>query len=134
MQECYHPEATFSDPAFGILNAEEVKAMWEMLLRRAPDLGVNFNIESADEQSAEVSWIANYVFSATKRQVINPVHSRLVLKDGLIYQQTDSFNFHNWAKQSLGLIGMLLGGTTFLQNKTRAKARQALMTYMGNRS
>lgn len=134
MQECYHPEATFSDPAFGILNSHEVKAMWEMLLSRAPELSLNFTIDKVDDQSAEVDWIASYVFSATKRQVVNPVHSRFILKDGLIFQQTDSFNYHNWAKQSLGFIGMLLGGTTYLQNKTRAKAKQALLSYMNAKS
>ena len=28
MQSCYHTDAVFSDPVFGLLEADQVKAMW----------------------------------------------------------------------------------------------------------
>ena len=35
MQDCYGDNPVFSDPAFGLLQGEEVKAMWEMLCKNA---------------------------------------------------------------------------------------------------
>ena len=37
MGDCYHEEASFSDPVFRNLNANETKAMWSMLIERAKD-------------------------------------------------------------------------------------------------
>src|SRR4051812_46648134 len=40
MAACYAPEATFSDPAFGRLDAADAGAMWRMLTERAEDLRI----------------------------------------------------------------------------------------------
>ena len=42
MQDAYGVNSTFTDPVFGTLRSEEVKAMWEMLIKRAPDLNIDF--------------------------------------------------------------------------------------------
>jgi limonene-1,2-epoxide hydrolase len=33
MQSCYSDDAVFNDPAFGLLDATETRAMWEMLMQ-----------------------------------------------------------------------------------------------------
>ena len=43
MNSCYSDDIVFSDPAFGLLRGEEVKAMWEMLCKRARDLEIRFS-------------------------------------------------------------------------------------------
>jgi ketosteroid isomerase-like protein len=43
MQNCYHADATFHDPAFQDLRANEVRVMWQMLLTSAKDLKVSFD-------------------------------------------------------------------------------------------
>ena len=40
MAACYAPDARFSDPVFGRLDAQQTGAMWEMLTSRAEDLTV----------------------------------------------------------------------------------------------
>ena len=51
MAACYHPEATFEDPAFGKLQGREVGQMWAMLLERGgDDLEITYSdIRAGDE-------------------------------------------------------------------------------------
>lgn len=130
MQACYHEDACFSDPAFGDLHAAEVKAMWEMLLKRAPDLAVSFCDMRVDGDIGYIQWRAAYTFSATGRKVINNVTATFTFKDNLILTHNDKFNFYAWAKQSLGMKGFLLGNTGFLKKKVQQQARKSLEAFM----
>ena len=66
MQSCYNDGAIFNDPAFGILEGDEVRAMWEMLCKNAKDFKLSFsNIQLLDEEYATCNWVANYTFSRT---------------------------------------------------------------------
>ena len=49
MQNCYANKATFSDPVFHNLNAEQVRAMWEMLCLRDKDLEIEFKDVKANQ-------------------------------------------------------------------------------------
>ncbi len=40
MAACYHPDARFSDPAFGELRGAEIGRMWRMLTERGEELEV----------------------------------------------------------------------------------------------
>jgi hypothetical protein len=132
MGTLYHPEATFSDPAFPGLHGAEVPSMWEMLLNRAKgDISIEFELLSADEQRARVRWTANYLFSATGRKVTNVVTTEMEIENGLIIRQRDSFSFWKWSRQALGLPGWLLGWTGFLRRKVQENAREGLRRFMG---
>ena len=48
MAACYAPNATFVDPAFGRLDAEQTKAMWQMLTSQADDLTVELVEHESD--------------------------------------------------------------------------------------
>jgi len=39
----YHDEVEFSDPAFGILKANEAKAMWKMLCQKVKDFQLEYH-------------------------------------------------------------------------------------------
>lgn len=134
MQACYHPSAKFSDPVFGDLSVDEVRAMWAMLSKRAPELQLEYTIHTIDDLTAKASWEAAYIFSATGRQVLNKVTANFVLQDGLILQHTDHFDFHEWASQALGLKGQLLGWTSYFRNKVKAQASLGLKSYMSKKS
>ena len=43
MQDCYDDEVIFQDPAFGVLNGEEAKLMWEMLAKNAKNFSLVFS-------------------------------------------------------------------------------------------
>lgn len=127
MVQCYHPEIRFQDPAFGVLNGDDARNMWLMLVN--PGLKLTFSNVEADERTGRADWVAVYTFSKTGRQVTNRIHAEFEFKDGLIYRHTDTFSFHKWASQALGLSGKLLGWTSFLQNKVRTQALENLRRF-----
>ncbi len=130
MAALYADEATFADPAFGRLDAREVRAMWQMLVGRAGDLRIEHRTLSEEADSARVRWIAHYTFSQTGRPVVNVIDARMRLRAGAIVEHVDRFDFHRWSRQALGLPGLLLGWTPFLQRKVQDQARAGLRQFM----
>jgi hypothetical protein len=112
------------------LNANEVKAMWEMFCVKGKDLKIEFKYVSANEKTASAEWMAVYSFSATGRKVVNRIKSNFIIEQGKIAKHTDQFNFYDWAKQALGISGLLLGWTDFVKIKVRAAAMKNLDDYM----
>ncbi len=125
MAACYHPDARFSDPAFGELRGREVGDMWRMLTGRATDLSVE--LREHDDSSAR--WIARYTFGRTGREVVNDVKAAFVFRDGLIAEHDDRFSFWTWSRQALGPAGLALGWTPILRNKVRTQARADLAKF-----
>ncbi|MBI3521006.1 MAG: nuclear transport factor 2 family protein [Bacteroidetes bacterium] len=130
MQACYADNATFSDAVFKDLNAEQVKAMWEMLIKSGKDMVIEFSNVNASEQTASAEWVAYYTFSRTGNKVINRIKAQFWIENGKIVKHIDFFDFYTWAKQSLGLTGLLLGWTPFLKNKITATAMGNLKAFM----
>jgi hypothetical protein len=133
MGACYHPEATFKDEAFDLRTAEEIHAMWEMLCKRGKDLRVEFHIVGSDGDRVSAHWDAYYTFSKTGRKVYNSIDASFVIKDGLIFEHRDRFDFRRWSRQALGLPGVLLGWSSFLQKKVRKTAMEGLREFMAKR-
>ncbi len=130
MVACYHPEAAFSDPAFGLLDHAHVCGMWRMLLARARDLRVTFTVRAADDERGEVAWEARYTFSRSGRPVHNIITGQFGFKDGLILAHRDGFDLHAWARQALGWKGALFGGMGWFQRSLQAQARKGLAAYL----
>ncbi|MCU0324997.1 MAG: nuclear transport factor 2 family protein [Spirosomaceae bacterium] len=130
MGECYHDEATFTDEAFVNLNAQEVRAMWQMLCVRAKDFRLEFSQIKAEDNIGSAHWEAWYLFSQSGNKVHNIIDAAFEFKDGKISKHRDSFDFHRWAGQALGLTGKLLGWTSFLKNKVQTTARRGLDKFM----
>lgn len=130
MQNCYADNATFSDPVFENLNATEVRAMWQMLITRGKDLKLEFKNITAGTRHGNAEWMAAYTFSATGNKVVNKIKASFVFENGKIIHHKDSFDFYNWARQALGIKGLLLGRTSFLQRKVRQQARNGLVKFM----
>jgi ketosteroid isomerase-like protein len=130
MGQCYHEEAIFNDPAFVNLNAQEVRAMWQMLCERGTDLKLEFSDIQTNENTGKCHWEAYYTFSQTRRKVHNIIDAEFEFKEGKIWRHTDKFNFYRWAKQALGMTGWLLGWTSFLQTKVQETARKSLDKFM----
>jgi ketosteroid isomerase-like protein len=130
MCECYHPNVQFRDPVFGLLKGEEVCQMWRMLLERSKgNLKINFSEIKANDHLGSARWIAHYNFSKTNRKVVNTIASKFLFKDGLIIKHTDDFDIWKWSKQALGIKGLLLGWTGFMQKKIQEQARMNLKKY-----
>ena len=131
MNSCYSDDIVFSDPVFGLLRGDEVKAMWEMLCKNAKDFSLTFtNIQSLDEEYATCNWTASYTFSKTGRRVVNHIKAFMKLKDGKIIEHSDAFRISKWAAQALGFKGVLLGWTGFMKRKIQNNARKNLIAFI----
>ena len=131
------PHAAFTDPVFGTLNAVQTAAMWRMLMGRAPEMTVSFELNRSGQaqpqpevQTARGQWDAHYTLSQTGRPVHNVVQATMQMRDGLIYRHTDIFDFWRWARQALGLPGMLLGWTPALHRRVSGTALAGLQASM----
>ena len=132
MQASYHPEASFSDPVFPDLSADEVKAMWKMLTTSAKDLKVNFRDVQADDRQGSCRWEADYTFTGTGRKVHNKISAEFEFSEGKIIRHKDHFDFWRWSRMALGRPGLLLGWSPYLLNAVRKKVRRRLLRYMQN--
>ena len=131
MQSCYHDEAVFNDPAFGLLDVNETRAMWKMLCKRAKDFSLHYgNIKILDEEYTTTEWTASYLFSKSGRRIINKITAHMKFKDGLIIEHTDAFDIYRWCRQALGLTGLLLGWTSFMHKKIQKQAKAGLEKFM----
>ena len=126
MVACYHPEATFSDPAFPRLDRAGVAAMWRMLCARGKDLRVTASGIDADAASGRAHWEATYTYSGTGRRVVNRIDAAFEFRDGLILRHRDRFDLYRWMRQALGAKGLLLGWFPPAQAAVRAGAARAL--------
>jgi ketosteroid isomerase-like protein len=129
MAACYAPDIEFSDPVFGVLRGREAGDMWRMLLARAAEFSLAFDNIKSVGQTATANCVATYRFSQTGRLVVNRINSRFVIRDGLIIEHHDSFDLWTWSRQALGFKGLLLGWTSFVQNRIRAQAANGLRAY-----
>lgn len=125
MNACYAPDVRFSDPAFGPLEGDRARAMWSMLMGRAKDLRVTYEIGEVGDTTGAGSWVANYTFS-TGRHVENRISSKFTFRDGLIATHDDSFDIWRWASQALGPQGMLLGWSPVVKSAIRKQALRGL--------
>ncbi|MBL8113653.1 MAG: nuclear transport factor 2 family protein [Acidobacteria bacterium] len=124
MAACYAENATFDDPAFSLRGADCGK-MWIGLMRRAKDFSAQYTIAKAGSGTATVEWTARYLFGG-KNPVTNVILSELVLENGRIVKQVDTFDFPRWAGQALGLPGKLFARFAWFQAKVRKKAAAGL--------
>ncbi len=134
MASCYHDQIEFSDPAFRNLKGDEAKNMWKMLLERAKgNIKIEFKNVTANGEKGSADWSADYVFSKTGRNVHNEIHAEFEFKDGKIFRHNDTFDLWKWSKQALGLPGILLGWSGFMQNKISRTAMDSLHEYNKNK-
>ncbi len=134
MTACYHDDIVFEDPAFGVLKGKRAKAMWQMLCQSQK--GKDFKVVVSDIKGNAINgsahWEAYYMFSKTGRNVHNKIDAEFVFKDGLIIKHNDNFNLHNWAKQAMGLKGIIMGRTRYFSNKLKSQTNYLLDTYIAN--
>jgi ketosteroid isomerase-like protein len=132
MAACYADDVVFSDPVFGELYGEEARDMWRLLVQRAQDFSLTFEVVDADDRSGHARWVASYQFSQTGRQVVNRIEARFAFRDGRIVEHRDSFDLWLWLRQALGMRGTLLGWSPFVRKLIRSQARNGLKTYRRN--
>lgn len=126
----YADDAVFSDSVFTHLNAEQVRAMWHMLLTSSSDLAIVYEVLKDTPLEAQVRWTATYTFSRTGRKVVNVITGTLQLRDGKVIKHVDTFDFHRWARQALGPVGLMLGWLRGFRAKVQAGAMERLESFI----
>jgi ketosteroid isomerase-like protein len=134
MTACYHDAIVFEDPAFGVLKGERAKAMWQMLCesQKGKDFKVVVSNIKGNTENGAAHWEAYYTFGKTGRNVHNKIDAEFQFKDGLIIKHTDRFNLHNWAKQAIGIKGLVMGRTRYFSNKLKSKTNALLDKHILN--
>ncbi len=135
MCECYHPKILFRDPAFGTLKGNDVCQMWKMLIEKSNgNIKIEFSEVKTEGDFGTAFWTATYNFSKTNRKVINSIAAQFHFEGGLIIKHIDDFDIWRWAKQALGLKGILLGWTGFMQKKIQQQALVSLKKFKETKS
>ncbi|MGJ7492320.1 nuclear transport factor 2 family protein [Variovorax sp. ZT4R33] len=136
MAACYAPDATFRDEVFELRGAREIGGMWTMLctgtaVKGAQVWKLTYRGVQADAAGGQAHWDAHYLFSATGRIVDNAIDARFTFTpEGLIATHRDRFAFWTWARQALGLPGLLLGWSPSLRRKVRSTAASNLKAFL----
>ncbi|MHB8634298.1 MAG: nuclear transport factor 2 family protein [Thermoplasmatota archaeon] len=131
MAACYHPEAHFCDPVFPRLVGPQVGAMWRMLCERAQDLQLTLEAVDLHGGVGTARWRASYTFAATGRAVTNHGKAWFAVRDGLLIEHRDEWDFHAWARQALGWRGAALGWSKPFQRKVQRQAARQLEAFPG---
>ncbi|MFZ5502114.1 MAG: nuclear transport factor 2 family protein [Pseudomonadota bacterium] len=133
MIACYHPDVTFSDPVFPLLEGQHANAMWQMLCENGKDLDIEFRDVSADDHGGQAHWEAHYTLPTTGRKIHNKIDARFDFRDGKIFRHRDHFNFWAWASQALGWKGFLFGWSVAVRNRVRSQAAKRLESFMSRK-
>jgi ketosteroid isomerase-like protein len=134
MARCYHDEVFFSDPAFPLLQGEEARDMWRMLVSRATDLEIRLEEASADGEGGRARWTATYTFGRTGRKVVNRISAMFAFRDGRIVRHYDRFSFWRWSAQALGPLGRFLGWFAPVKWMVRRQAAAQLERFRAGRA
>lgn len=129
MAACYADAATFSDPVFPALDADQARAMWRMFCEGGNEIAVSHRDVTADDRHGRAHWEAIYDFPKTGRRVHNKIDAEFEFSDGLITRHRDSFDLYRWTRMALGPLGTVLGWTPIVQNQVRAQAAAQLRRF-----
>lgn len=130
MAACYAPDVIFEDPAFGRLEGKDAHDMWRMLMKRGGGATeISFGDVWSEGERASTDWMARYNYGPKGRMVINEIHAEFIIKDGKIVKHIDTFNLWRWARQALGLNGMLLGWSAFFKARMNETTKGLLADY-----
>lgn len=130
MVNCYGDGIVFSDPAFGVLQGDDARNMWRMLLKNAKgNIKIAYSDVHADDRTGTAKWIAEYIFSKTGNRVVNKISAAFEFENGKIKRHADDFDLWNWSSQALGWKGMMLGWTGFMKKQIQQQARKSLHAF-----
>ena len=132
MAACYAEHARFEDEAFALQGRRQIGGMWRMLCSATQAQGrAQWQLRASDITDRSAHWEADYLFPASGRLVHNRIDAEFEFDaDGLIVSHRDRFDFWRWARQALGLPGLLLGWTPFLRAKVRRRAAANLQRFL----
>ncbi len=133
MNDCLHPEISYTDPLFPNLRRQQVAAMWRMRLAvmalHRKDMSLSWTVVFCEERKAQVFWEANSRHAGGRR-IRHKALATLAFWDGRIVRHVDGYNFWHWSRQALGITGALLGWHKGYRLAVQAAALRQLTSFM----
>jgi len=132
MAECYALDAQFEDEVFQLRGRTHIGGMWAMLCSNVKKKGrTDWKLVYGQLTERSAHWEPTYRFSQTGRMVTNVIDAEFEFdSQGLIKRHRDRFDFWRWARQALGLPGLLLGWTGWMRGKVRRAATRSLAKHL----
>lgn len=131
MNACYADDIGFYDPMFDLLKGEQVKAMWQMLCKNASNFSLTYtHITDLGDGYYTCNWEATYLYSITKRKVVNTAKAFFKIENEQIQEHSDAWSLHKWSGQALGYSGKLLGWMGLFRNRIKNTAKKKLLQYI----
>ena len=131
MNSCYASDIVFSDPVYGLLYNDEVRAMWQMSINHIRNFELAYdNITEVDDEYITCTWQMVYTDQESQRRIIKQATAFMRIAEGKIIEHSDGFRLSTWIAQVLGLRGKLFGWTNFLKRRVQKRARRELESFM----
>ena len=119
MNSLYTEDASFEDPAFGMLCRSQGKNEFKVEVSQI----------QCNEHVGSARWDAYYTFSKTGRKVHNIIYAKFEFEGGKIKKHIDYFDLYRWSRQAMGTIGWLIGWTPFFKRKLNAQTKNMLKSF-----
>lgn len=127
MLDCYEADILYNDPIFGLLQADKVHAMWQMICNNASNMSCNFgNIQQVDDEYITCNWKTSYFFKPLNKRVVYDAKAYMKIVNGKITEHSDGYRLSTWIRKTYGFPGMLLGWSGFMQKKVQKRYRLQL--------
>jgi len=125
----YHPDATYTDELFSF-KGKEIHALWYAATRPAMKLEVEcLAIEEVNDR-VQTKWKMGYTLDVINSRIELEEIGIFVFEGEKIMEHSDEYNFREWCTQAFGIIGTLLGWSSWLRNRVRKQARKSVLIHM----
>lgn len=128
------PSFTFSDPAFPSLDAAHAKGMFAMFVTNKDTNKMQVEYKDVKKGANDLTYTATYTvqYLFAGRPVLNTIKTTLTISPttNLLASQVDEFPFWAWSRQALGLPGLFLGWSGYLQNQVQTNAGAKLEKFL----
>lgn len=132
LADCYAKNATFTNPVYISLNKTLTVAMFNMYIRNAENLRLDFKNITADHHSGSAEWLITYTTAKKNKVVIKYLKSHFTFKNEKIVKQVDDFNFYNYIRQIKGATGFMFGWARLYKTSVQNSAMKELIRFKDN--
>lgn len=128
--QCYASNIVYSDPVYGWMEGDKVKARWEYFCAHADALQLTWGaVTVLDDEYFTCEWTAQYTQRETGRTIKFPCKSFFRLKDYKIIEQSDAYRLSSLIAQTDGWKGFWFGWTGYMKRFVQKRALQALASF-----
>lgn len=129
IQSFYSPEATYQDEIV-TLKGNEVFSHWFMMCREDFKTKAELIEIKENQNIVTTKWTIDYLLVPTGRRIFLEEEGYFYFNDGVIAAHRDKFDIYSFTKQGFGMLGYLIGWTSWAQNRLRKQAKKTILTHI----